>query len=1122
MSADFSPNRAREEAFIELDACEDASLRARFGVSQCVAVEFENAVLAKSFHKETAMNTTLTTHFSPPAKPIFQRFLWKEYRMLRGFWLAVGGLAMIVQFVLPHLQYDARSLPGQLFAVAWGAAALYAVGAAITLFSAEREERTRDFLQVLPDRWLPMFAGKVLLGLFSAVALALVLSFTGWFFAENRWPTAAVMNETLGVVGVAVVEATVWGLLFSLWMKQPLLAAIVSMAAASFGAQLAVVAASPNDPTAYSQAVPMRLLLCFGVFLADLWLASRWLHPAPSPGFFKRRSKTLRETIHTLQSQTIAADSQTPTRPRRRRMFASLLWQTWRESWKTMLAAVPIALLLMIAIVMAAWLSKTEAIAVFLCPLLLPALFGALVFRADQRRGHRQFLVAHAGPPRYVWFARHAVWLTALIAIGCLLYVAADWLFGEKVTESIRHEFHYMSMYGHQPTAWSTASTLQYEASMFWSFLKVGGCAMLSAYGLGQLCSMLLSREVLAGFLAMLLAAVLTAWAIVVGVWELNAFWFVLPIGIATMAATWLRAPDWIVGRNSPRAWLAPAMALVVPLGLVFMTLPQARLAQIAMPPTHQLYNHLQEPLADSLKNLNATQADARATATTYEQLRATLVPWEEATKDVRVDGKRFEDIKFLQTESAMGFDDSETPTPEGIELGQRFADAHNHAHASANQHVIEELESLSKQDFIKIATAINPKGHDPWDFLSNFLGLLVKDASRLIADDQLELAFDRYLVASRIRGQLFSHQSTQHVQNALRWHEEKTGLDKAILAWAQHPDQTSENLKKAIRDLQEVYANYPKMRDAVLADHLQIRDVLLEKEPARFFHEKNKTWKSYLPFLANKLSWERERALQSLDILTGLRLNFIDHVTTLLGKRSHREDRRYASQKKLSLIQALNFPNWQSNKSVNESAYQNDWDAYTAAQHFHRLCRTNYLLADEIQSRVDTPSFLAASINAEVAHRGLLLQLALLAYRLDHDEYPESLEDLSPEYFADVPFDPYALRPFEYRPDGLDLPLRLSGRPDTEPNTPLLWSVGRSQSGLWKTLAEKQGHGEGMGGYGGEMGGYGEMPGEYGGGFYGSEEPQEKRSEPEMVYALHISGSYWGTPETLVFLLPK
>jgi len=252
--------------------------------------------------------------------------------MLRGFWLAVGVLGVIVQFVLPHLQYDARQVPAQLFAVAWGAAALYAVGAAITLFSAEREERTHDFLRVLPDRWLPMFAGKVLLAMLSAVALALCLSLTGWFLANHSWPAEAARRETLAVVGIAIVEATAWGLLFSLWMKQPLLAAIVSMAAASLGAQLAVVAVSPNDPTAYSQAVTSRLLLCLGVFLIDIWLASRWLHPAPNRKPFKRQRATTVDATSTLQTQVATADSQTAKRPRHRRMFASLLWQTWRES----------------------------------------------------------------------------------------------------------------------------------------------------------------------------------------------------------------------------------------------------------------------------------------------------------------------------------------------------------------------------------------------------------------------------------------------------------------------------------------------------------------------------------------------------------------------------------------------------------------------------------------------------------------------------------------------------------------------------------------------------------------------------------------------------------------------
>ena len=78
---------------------------------------------------------------------------WKEYRILRGFWFAVAGLCVIEQLVSAELMLDARVLPGWLFASAWGAAALYAVGAAITLFSAEREERTSQFLKQLPGRW---------------------------------------------------------------------------------------------------------------------------------------------------------------------------------------------------------------------------------------------------------------------------------------------------------------------------------------------------------------------------------------------------------------------------------------------------------------------------------------------------------------------------------------------------------------------------------------------------------------------------------------------------------------------------------------------------------------------------------------------------------------------------------------------------------------------------------------------------------------------------------------------------------------------------------------------------------------------------------------------------------
>ncbi len=1110
------------------------------------------------------MNTT----FPLPAQPIFERFFWKEYRMLRGFWLAVGVLAMIVQWVLPHFQYDARIVPDQLFAIAWGAAALYAVGAAITLFSAEREERTHDFLRLLPDRWLPMFVGKVLLAMLSAFALAMVLSITGQYFSYGVWPTEAVVRETLALLGVAIVETTVWGLLFSLWMKQPLLAAIVSMAAASLGAQFAVIATSPNDATAYSQAVPARLLVCLGVFLIDIRLASRWLQPAlgVSPRFLKRRN-----AAYPLVAKEVAVASSAKTHDhdhRRRRMLARLLWQTWRESWTTMLMAVPIALCLMAAIYATTWISKTNDIAAFLCPLLLPALFGALVFRADQRRGHRQFLVAHAGRPRYVWFARQIVWLTTLIALGCVLYFMAVLLAAiglqEHLQDYLRNQFF---ADGYHQTVWSIATQSRDALLTLWSLTSVGWCAMLAAYGLGQLCSMLLSREVLAGFLALLLAAVLTAWSIVVGLWELNPGWYVLPIGVVAMAATWLRAPDWIVGRNSPRAWMAPALAIVLPLGLVFSRLPQARLDQIALAPSSRHYNYLQEPLEDSLRELNSTQAAARQTATAYEQLYASLVTLEEAAKGVRVDGMTSDELmesfydepdfderaeenvgrvhigrrggQLLAQRGWRPAGNSRPPrggvqivtrggyggemggygggiaggyggemggygggfgygsfTPEQEELLNRFEKAEQLAFIIANQEPIAELEVLSRQSACQFPAEVAFVGNRGWDRMRQLKQLLFDDALRLEADGQLSETFARFLTIARIDGQLLSNQPSNIANVFLKQlTSEPNSLDEAIFAWAKNPNQTSKSLKTAIRDLQEVYANYPKLREAVLADHLAIRDVLLEKEPARFFADKHKTWIAYLPYMANKLSWERKRSLRALDILTGLRLNYMDGAAYLLAGG---EVQQSAYRERFSLSQILHSPSWQSDVIVNESIYEGDWDAYYASKKFHYLCRTSYLLMDESQRRVDAQRFLVASIDAEIAHRGLLMQLALIAYRLDQDEYPESLAELSPDYLADVPLDPYSQEPFEYRAAGLDLPLRYEyplryNGSVFAANTPLLWSVGSFNYVLKQHIVNEEN--------------YGESPNEI--------------IDSELTYYLQPTSHCWRGSQDLVFPLP-
>ena len=89
--------------------------------------------------------------------PITQRFAWKEYRTLRGFWIAAFVLGVLIQWLAYaiHDRPPGTDWPTALFIVGLVTAALYAVGVAATTFSMEHEDETYAFLNGLPTRWRP-------------------------------------------------------------------------------------------------------------------------------------------------------------------------------------------------------------------------------------------------------------------------------------------------------------------------------------------------------------------------------------------------------------------------------------------------------------------------------------------------------------------------------------------------------------------------------------------------------------------------------------------------------------------------------------------------------------------------------------------------------------------------------------------------------------------------------------------------------------------------------------------------------------------------------------------------------------------------------------------------------
>ena len=1009
---------------------------------------------------------------------VFHRFAWKEYRMLRGFWLAVFLLAMLEQLVSALMLNRGPIVPGWMFASAWGAAALYAVGAAVTLFGAENEERTREFLQTLPTQWLPMFLAKLALAVGSALLLAAGLCVAGWLVAGGAWPRAGDMHLALGVGSVAVLEATAWGLLFSLLWRQPLLAAIAALAAASIGAQLAI-GVTPNirnmfTVQSYHEAIPARLLLCLAVFALDVVVGRRWLQPRAT-GNLSLRKKT---ATRALPTSTIAVPS--ATRAPRRRMLARLLWQTWRESWQPLLAVVPLSVFLMVALQIPTGLVMHQNFQ-FDLPipvrgaLFLPALMGALVFRADQKKDHRLFLAAHAASPRLVWLARQLVWLGAMLLMAVVVQMAIAVVVGGIASEGLMRYlrgdywgsgilidgWHWDRQYH---SDWSQAWDYQSTRKFLLRGAAVSWCALITAYALGQCCSMLLKREVLAGFLALIFSVALAAWAMVVMFWGLSPAWFVLPLGVGALLATWLRAPDWIVGKRRFRTWLLPGLVMVLPVVGALYALPAARLAQLDLP--QPVYPFLAEPLETSLARRDETRTAGQETALEYERLSAklaSLLSWDE----LRIEGKTWdewglseltdasigtnafgEEVGYGQASHGLGRSLSDAESAFLAEMSERFQGELNRKNAGIEQAIVERLLELSQRPHCRFPS---DSSYLQRRFMQHFLQLLDSDGIKLTEAGELDAALARYCAWVRFQGHLRQGQPTWTRESYLSW-----SGHNGILAWARHEDQTSERIKQAIAQLQECFRQLPHPREAILADRQLVRDVLDEKEMPSFMLSDRKTTSRNLAYLANTLPWERQRALRALDLVTENRLNYVDAVVHAVGGETHDLFDRTSSKSPRELVR---FAPWYGNFSISKAAFNGRWESFLLAGELLTQCQSSYLLSQELNQSGRFFHLLQGWVDAETRRRALVVQLALLAYRIDHEVYPKSLEELTPGYLPAAVLDPFSGEAFRYRAEGFELPIDRWHREGHRipAGTPLLWSIGNANSQLRERLEEGQ-----------------------------------------------------------------
>ena len=512
---------------------------------------------------------------------IFWRIFWKEYRAQRAFWISIAVSTLAVELFMLVIPWETEVQRIQaLFATAFGLAAAYALGSGATLFATEREAETYDFLRALPVKPLEVFAGKVAFALASTAALFL----TAWTLAlalAGGLPEPRFHQQIWAVCGLGGLDFLVWGVLFSLLLKRPLMAAIFAGICAPN--MLALIMTMNFDPRIVPGGLLVALLTVVDIALATRWFRERLFirartRSAQSPDFSEIQS-ALRPRLSEEQIEAIfdrylpwrlraerateATGSASNSSPSASTMLGGLLWQEWRQS-AVMTAALIIMLLPTILCLLMAWLSwgkpaNVEPWSDDLLPALVYAglsvtLLGSSLFLADQMGCRFRFLAEHGIPPRLVWLSRQIRGVVILLLVLLLVLPPMVGLIA-----------------AHHPSE-----------NLLFGIECVVGFAIV-AYACGQFCSMTIRSGIVAATSGTVLTFLLCGWTAIMYFFGLSWLWSVAPLPLAFLVATWLHAPNWLLERKTWRTWLRPALVVAVSTLAIVVAIPLVRVYEIPL-----------------------------------------------------------------------------------------------------------------------------------------------------------------------------------------------------------------------------------------------------------------------------------------------------------------------------------------------------------------------------------------------------------------------------------------------------------------------------------------------------------------------------------------------------------
>ncbi len=913
---------------------------------------------------------------------VLNRLVWKEYRLLRGFWWAMLIAALLGQ--LYALWIAERTDDAHwIFLVGLALTACYALGCGATAFAGERESGTYALQRVMPVTPPELLLGKLLYAALSTLALgvlawliAMLLVYARKVLGNGTFITGSYTE--LAVLGAfKSIELLVWGVFFSLLLAKPLRAiafAALATAAVSYPLSWLLSDIPARARTAFyfpsflgdSATLIPRAIIVILVVGCDIYLVRRWFSESTGGS----ADHTVGEARRRELARKLSAHLQ--TNPQRQR----LLWQTLVRSRWMLMACVLTYLCLFVANISVWETLKPAALIGMLIP--VAGLMGVFAFADDQLRCQFRFFAEHGVSSRQVWWSRQLFW------IGLLLLS----LFIATVAETAAHG---------KPFGWVGWSRLGMLCGMAFlvlavnhrcaSWLRIGmGIVLLSlliltvseihlhgintapwrngglvgslwimaimVYAVGQLCSQWIRSTIMAGAVTLIVATLLAAWSYITFRFRVSTWGAVVPIPIALLLASWVTTDEWLKERTRSRMRKVALLAIPALCILAFVG----------------FFRGLQIP----------------AVTPQFHVTELTVAERKEGEETAEMYDKLDHEASFKTSDEEAGYE-----TPFGVrdlrdwksphELYSDYITANNHQWLDKHADVVRRAVDMSQRE-----NAFCPKDSSYY-WITPTRALVTLEARRQQQDGNLDRALELYLAALRIGRHESQWDSRGYPQYSLGG---ESNLLHYLRYWAAEPGQTPGRIRRALDGLEQIWAMPLDPEIGIANNYEQGMKTLSDVAAGRSITDWSARYRNNHDFYRwcyRLMPWELSRAERLVGVCA---------QRTLDSLNVWRNSLRDHTPPKLHGWRNLHLDSWMRTTPMPVMG----WARY----------------------------FPIGSLLAHTAaiRRGTQQVLALRGWQLEHGQLPDSLDQLVPTWFAQLPLDPMTLQPFDYYPQGQDTPL--------------------------------------------------------------------------------------------------